>query len=122
MKDKLLARRRRAVEDLPPIEEILRGSIIERSVRCGQPSCRCAKGVLHAATVLTVTFPGGRTEQISLPAAVLPTARGWVRNYLRWWQIVEKISAINRDLLRQRRREDRTRLQPRRGRRRRSSS
>jgi hypothetical protein len=121
MKDKLLARRRRAVEDLPPIEEILRGSIIERSVRCGRPSCRCAKGVRHAATVLSVTFPGGRTEQISLPAAVLPTGRRWVKNYQRWWEIVEKISAINRALLRQQRREDRGRLQPRRGRRRSSS-
>ena len=121
MKDKLLARRRRAVENLPPIEEILRGSIIKRLVRCGRPSCRCANGVLHTATVLTVTFRGGRTEQISLPAAVLPTVRGWVRNYQRWWEIIEKISVINRALLRQQRRDDRARLQPRRGRRRSSS-
>jgi hypothetical protein len=102
---RLLTQRQRAVQNLPPIEEVLRGSILEREVRCGQPNCRCASGERHAATVLTVSFPGGRTEQISLPAAVLPTVRGWVANYQRWWEIIEKVSAINRELLRVQRHE-----------------
>ena len=115
MKPKLIAQRRRAIEKLPPIEEVLRGTIIERSVRCGQPNCRCASGELHTATVYTVTFPGGRTEQISFPAAVVPTVRAWVANYQRWWEIIEKVSAINRDLVRVQRREakQRPRGQPR---------
>ena len=98
MNAKLLAQRQRAVHKLPPIEEVLRGSILERSVRCGQPNCRCASGELHTATVFTVSVPGGRTEQISLPTAVLPTVRGWVANYQRWWEILEEVSASNRDL------------------------
>ena len=122
MKSKrLLAQRQRAVRKLPPIELILRGSILERAVRCGQPSCRCASGERHSATVLTVSFPGGRTEQISLPAAVLPTVRGWVANYQRWWEIIEKVSAINRDLLRVQRHQAKE-PPPRRNRRRRSGS
>lgn len=121
MKAKLLAQRQRAVQTLPPIEEVLRGSILERSVRCGQPNCRCASGERHTATVLTVSFPGGRTEQISLPAAVLRTVRGWVANYQRWWEIIEKVSAINRDLLRAQRRADKQRPPVRRSKRRASS-
>lgn len=121
MKAKLLAQRQRAVQKLPPIEEVLRGSILERSVRCGQPNCRCASGELHTATVLTVSFPGGRTEQISLPAAVLHTVRGWVANYQRWWEIIERVSAINRDLLRAQRRADKQRAPVRRTKRRASS-
>jgi hypothetical protein len=121
MKAKLLAQRRRAVHKLPPIEEVLRGSILERAVRCGQPHCRCASGELHTATVFTVSFPGGRTEQISLPAAVLPTVRGWVANYQRWWEIIEKVSAINRDLLRAQRRAGKQRPPVRRSKRRSSS-
>jgi hypothetical protein len=105
MKMKFLAQRQRAVQKVPPIEEVLRGSILKRSVRCGQPTCHCATGERHTATVLSVSFPGGRTEQISLPAAVLPTVRGWVANYQRWWEIIEKVSAINRDLLRAQRHE-----------------
>jgi hypothetical protein len=122
MKTRLLAQRQRAVQKLPPIEEVLRGSILERSVRCGQPHCRCASGELHAATVLSVSFPGGRTEQISLPATVVRTVRGWVANYQRWWEIIEKVSAINRELLRAQRREGRMRPPVRRSTRRASSS
>lgn len=118
MKTNLLAQRQRVVHKLPPIEEVLRGSILERSVRCGQPNCRCAAGQLHAATVLTVSFAGGRTEQISLPATLLRTVRQWVANYQRWWEAIEKVSAINRELLRAQRREGNVRPRARRSKRR----
>ena len=121
MKAKLLLQRQRAIQKLPPIEEVLRGSILERSVRCGQPTCRCAAGERHAATVFTVSFPGGRTEQMSLPASVVRSVRGWVANYQRWWEIIEKVSAINRALLRAQRRADKERLQGRRKKRRAAS-
>jgi hypothetical protein len=99
----LLDRRRRAVRNLPPLEEVLRGSVVVRTLRCGKPLCHCATGEGHRATYLSVTFPGGRTEQISLPTRLVPLARRWVANYTRWWNAVERISAINRQLLRQRR-------------------
>jgi hypothetical protein len=102
MKDQLLRRRRHALRDLPPLEEIVRGSVFTRRLRCGKPTCRCARGTLHTATCLTVSFAGGRTVQISLPAELVPVARRWVRNYQAWWKAVEAISAVNRELLRQR--------------------
>ena len=112
---RLLDLRRRALRALPSLEEVVRGSVIERRLRCGKPGCRCARGQLHAATYLSVTFAGGQTEQISLPADLVPLARRWVANYDAWWKAVEKISAINRKLLRVRRssaQEARTRKAP----------
>lgn len=100
---RLLDQRRRALRTLPPLEEVARGSVVERRLRCGKASCRCARGQLHAATYLSVTFAGGRTEQISLPGDLVPLARRWVANYQAWWKAVEKISTINRKLLRIRR-------------------
>jgi hypothetical protein len=82
---------------------MVRGSVVERRLRCGKAGCRCARGRLHAAIYLSVTFAGGRTEQISLPSDLVPLARRWVANYQSWWKVVEKISAINRQLLRARR-------------------
>ncbi len=99
----LLSRRRRALDKLPPLEEIVRGSVFSRQVRCGKPTCRCARGEGHAATYLSVTFRGGRTEQISLPAALVPIARRWVANYGKWWSAVERVSALNRQILRRQR-------------------
>lgn len=99
----LLARRRRAARKLPPLEEIVRGSVFVRTLRCGRPGCHCASGEGHRAAYLSVTLPGGRTEQISLPARLVPLAKRWVANYLTWWDAVEKVSEINRQLLRRRR-------------------
>ena len=99
----LLERRQRLARRLPPFEEILRGSVLTRELRCGKPSCHCASGPGHLATYLTVSFAGGRTEQISLPAPLVAQAQQWVANYQAWWDAVEAVSAINRELLRRRR-------------------
>jgi hypothetical protein len=101
--ERLLVRRARVQGRLPPFEEVVRGSVFTRRMRCGTPTCHCARGVLHRATYLGVSFAGGRTVQISLPPALVATARRWVANYQAWWQAIETVSAINRELLRRRR-------------------
>ena len=99
---RLLGRRQHVRTRLPALEEIVRGSIFTRRLRCGKPTCRCARGTLHRATYLSVSFAGGRTVQITLSPAVMVTARRWVANYQAWWRAIETVSEINRDLLRQR--------------------
>ena len=100
--ERLLARRARVRDRLPPFEDLVRGSVFTRRMRCGKPSCRCARGVLHHATYLGVSFAGGRTVQVSLSPALVGTARRWVANYQAWWRAIEAVSAINRELLRRR--------------------
>jgi len=99
-------RQRRLVSNLPPLEEVLRGSVFVRTLRCGKPTCRCAAGDGHRATYLSVTFPGGRTEQISLPPHLVPWARRGVANYLQWSKVLEKASEANRKDLRKLREQD----------------
>lgn len=98
----LLARRQQLLVGLPPPAELLRGSFFVRHRRCGNPRCHCARGTGHRAALVGVTFADGSTEQVSLPRELERLARNWVRNYQRWWQTVERISAINRELLRRR--------------------
>ena len=99
----LIARRQRLLAKLPLLDDILRGSLVERAVRCGKPSCRCADGELHNAVYLSVTHRGGRTEQISIPRDLVATVRHGIGVYQRCWEILEQVSAVNRDLLRHRR-------------------
>ena len=82
---------------------MLRGSLVERVVRCGKPRCRCASGELHAAIYLSVTRRGGRTEQISLPRELVARVRNGIAVYQKWWEILEQVATVNRDLLRHRR-------------------
>lgn len=99
-------RQRRLVSNLPPLEEVLRGSVFVRTLRCGKPSCRCARGEGHRATYLSVTLPGGSTEQISLPPHLVPLAKRWVANYRKWSKTLEKASDTNRQALRKLREQD----------------
>lgn len=101
-KKALLARRGQVARDLPPLTDLARGSLVKRRLRCGKPSCHCAGGGGHRVWYLTVSFARGRTEQITVPAHLVPAVRRWVDNYGRWWEGVEEISSINRILLRQR--------------------
>jgi hypothetical protein len=98
---KLLERREVLASGLPAFAELVRGSLVTRYRRCGKPTCHCAKGEGHGpAHYLAVTLKPGKTEQILLSEAMLPVARQFLDNYKRWWGAVEKVSAVNRRLLR----------------------
>lgn len=101
--DPSLQGRARLLRCLPPLEEIVRGSLFERRRRCGQPSCHCAREKGHPTFYLAVTLALGKTEQISLPPELVPLVRRWVGNYQRVWDLLEAVSSINRQWIRQER-------------------
>ena len=93
-RDKLLA-------DLPVSGEILRGSLLERTIRNHARGCsKCASGEGHQLSVLTVTYPGGRTRQFSLRSEMIPVVRRWLANYQQLKQGIEAICELNHELLR----------------------
>jgi len=86
---------------LPPFAQIVRGSLVTRYRRCGKPTCHCVQSRGHGpAHYLVVTLKPGKTEQILLSEEMLPVARQFLDNYKRWWAALEKVSAVNRRLLR----------------------
>jgi hypothetical protein len=101
-KQALLNRRQKIVQQLPPLSEVIRGSLIERRLRCGKPNCHCAQTEGHRTWYLTVSFARGRTEQVTVPEPWVPYIQQWVKNYQHWWTSLEEVSAINRELLRRR--------------------
>lgn len=100
----LRERRKGLVRNMPPAGEVLRGSLLERYVTCGNPACKCAKGERHGPTwYLTVTLGPGRTTGGSVPPESVDRVRGWIENYRKLKDHLEKISDINRELLRRQR-------------------
>jgi hypothetical protein len=98
---RLFERREILASGLPSFAEIVRGSLVTRYRRCGKPTCHCVKGEGHGpARYLVVTLKPGKTEQILLSEEMLPVAQQFLDNYKRWWAAVEKVSAVNRRLLR----------------------
>jgi len=100
----LRQRRQGLATQLPPVAETLRGSLVERYVTCGNPACKCAKGERHGPVwYLTVTLGPGKTTGGIVAGDKVEQVRNWVQNYQKVKDHLEKISAINRELLRRER-------------------
>ena len=100
---RLKRRRRQLLRKLPPLDAVLRGSLIERYKRCGNPRCRCAQGPGHGPKYyLSVSHPGESPQMDYVPQAEHAQVSECVANYSRVREILEEISEINHELLRRR--------------------
>ena len=93
-------KRRRIAVTLPAPEEVLRGSLLERSIFHRKGCSRCASGEGHRILVLTVTYPGGRNRQFSIRPEQRERVQRWLDNYKEWKRKVEEICELNHAFLR----------------------
>src|SRR6516225_11891154 len=99
----LRKRRSALLRQLPPLESILRGSLIERYKRCGKPGCKCAEGPGHGPKYyLSVSHPGLRPQMDYVPQESYALTAECLANYHRVREILEAICEINRELMRRR--------------------
>jgi hypothetical protein len=95
----LLGRRRALAARIGDVEQVLAGSLVEQTRRCGKPGCRCADGEPHGPYAYFSPLPTGRGRLKYVPAALT----GLVRRYLRRQEEIDaalgEISAINAELL-----------------------
>jgi hypothetical protein len=92
--------RAKLAASLPSTTEILRGSLLHRRIRHRSGCAVCADGGAHPVWVLTVSYPGGRTKQISLSAEQKTLVQQWLRNYRKLRDTLERICELNLQLLR----------------------
>jgi hypothetical protein len=103
---------RKLLAGLPPLDAILRGSLLERhTFHPSAVSCAtCAGGKGHLRWVLNVNYPGAKNRQISIHPDQVPHVRQQLENLERVRQTLEQVCEINQQVLRedraQRRRQD----------------
>ncbi len=94
-------RRQGLTKVLPPLGEVLRGSLMERYLTCGNPHCKCARGERHGPVwYLSVTLDQSHRIGSTVPPEQVEQVRCWIQNYHQVKERLEKISDINRELLR----------------------
>lgn len=99
----LKRRRRQLLRKLPPLDSVLRGSLIERYKRCGKPLCKCADGPGHGPKYyLSVSYPGRSPQMDYVLQADHAQISERLANYARVREILEELSEINHELLRRR--------------------
>lgn len=86
---------------LPPLREVLRGSLMERYLTCGKPDCKCARGERHGPVwYLSVSLDQAQRTGSTVPSHQVEQVRRWIENYHHVKERLDKISDINRELLR----------------------
>src|SRR6266568_7509649 len=73
---KIIETRSKLAAHLPSTAEILRGSLLHRHIRHRSGCAVCANSEGHSVWVLTVSYPGGRTKQVSLRPEIGRSKRG----------------------------------------------
>ena len=74
--------------------------MLHRRIRHRTGCAVCARGPGHLVWVLTVSYAGGRTKQISLSAKQKPMVQQWLHNYRKLRTTLERICELNQQLLR----------------------
>ncbi len=98
--DPIAQAQERVLRRLPDLRQIVRGSLLKRTIRHRQGCPKCEAGDGHPMWVLTVGYRGGRTRQLSLRAEQVPQVRAWLANYRKSKAALEKICELNQRRLR----------------------
>ena len=93
--------RSRLVQLLSQPRGLLRGSLLVRRRACGKPRCKCTRGQPHESLYLVITDKG-RTRQLYVPRDFEPLVRRWVEDYHQARKLMEEISRIHWDKVRNR--------------------
>ena len=80
---------------------LLRGNLLQRRRVCGKPNCKCTRGELHASLYL-VFSEGGKLQQLFVPKRWEPVVRQWVADYHDARRLLEEISRLYVEKVRQR--------------------
>ena len=99
-RNEIVQKRRKIAVTLPTPEEMLRGSLLERTIFHRKGCSRCDAGQGHKVWVLTVTYPGGRNRQFSIRPEQRELVQCWLNNYQEWKRKIEEICELNHAWLR----------------------
>ena len=77
---------------------MVKGSVYQLQRKCGKPTCRCAKGTLHASMVLSWS-EAGRTRLRAIPAQSVDRLKRLTERYGRFRKARARLAQINKEIL-----------------------
>ena len=92
-------RRRVVLRQLRRLGNLMRGTIVERGIRCGRATCECARGEKHPKVYLSVNVRG-RTQGAYLGHGRVAAVAPLLAEYQRAWRLINELTEVNLELLR----------------------
>src|SRR5712691_3272458 len=99
-REQAVRKREKLAAHLSSASDVLRGSLLQRTVHHSSGCSKCARGEGHPLWVLTVGYPGGKNREVSLRPDQVPQVRKALQHYRQVKQSLEGISELNQFLLR----------------------
>ena len=99
-RERAVQARNKLVARIANLDEVLRGSLLQRTLHHSSGCPKCARGEGHPFWVPNVGYPGGKTRQLSLRPEQIPQVRQALKRYHQVREILEAISELNQSLLR----------------------
>lgn len=84
-------------------QPFIRGTLLDRHRRCGNPGCHCANGPGHPGLYLLLSNGAKGKRQLYIPAHLHEQVRQWVANYHKIKDLLEEISQLHWDTIQSRR-------------------
>ena len=100
MKHRNQSKIRRLLQRLPDSAQILRGSLLHRTIRHKRGCNKCAAGGGHPVWILATGYPGKRIHQLTLRTTQVPQVRRRLANYRKLQTALEQICELNRQQVR----------------------
>ena len=98
-REELEQQRRALLGQLRQLGNLMRGTIVERGVRCGRAACECARGEPHRKGYLSVNVRG-RTQGAYLGQGRVAGVASLLAEYQRAWRLINELTEVNLELLR----------------------
>jgi hypothetical protein len=96
----IIRQRNRLLGGLPDLAALLRGSLLQRTIRHRQGCPKCDRGQGHPVWVLAIGYPKGVIRHLSLRQQQVPQLRRYLKNYYQLKRTLEQICELNQQLLR----------------------
>jgi len=95
--DELETRRDALLKELGQVGPFMEGSVGRNGWHCKNPRCRCQRGELHRATILTWKE---KQKSVSrhVPKALEAEVRQWTGEMRRVRALIKQISAVQREI------------------------
>lgn len=89
----------RLLEELSTLSHLLRGSYLERFSTCSRPNCSCHTGQQHGPRAYLVVTRNKSQHQVYVSQTQVHAVRKGIQQYHRLLEIVDRITAINIQLM-----------------------
>ena len=95
------SRKRQIIAEIAKLDFCLPGSLVDRTTRCGTPTCRCHTDPerLHGPYPSWIRKVGAKSVTRTLNASQAERYRAWFENSRRLRQLVEELQALSVEVI-----------------------